>query len=265
MLLEGKVVLITGAARGIGRATALVMAEEGATVGVADRAAEVEDTAAAIAKLGRRAAAAIFDVADPAEVARGVGEIRRQLGDVQVLVNNAGIVNNIASVQRMTHEAWRRELDVNLTGAFNLIKAVVGPMVEKGWGRVVNVSSMAATGGLHNQSAYAASKAGLIGLTRTVTLEFARHGITCNAILPGLIGTENVWSMPAEIRDTAVATVPARRLGETREVAQLIAFLASDGAAFVNGAAIPIDGGMGLNTLSLGSRKQVAEMTRPKR
>jgi NAD(P)-dependent dehydrogenase (short-subunit alcohol dehydrogenase family) len=262
MLLEGKVVLITGAARGIGRATALVMAEEGATVGVADRAAEVEDTAAAIAKLGRRSAAAIFDVADPAEVARGVDEIRRRLGDVEVLVNNAGIVNNIASVQRMTHEAWRREIDVNLTGAFHLIKAVVGPMVERRWGRIVNVSSGAATGGLHNQSAYAASKAGLLGLTQTMTLELARHGITCNAILPGLIGTENVRSMPAEIRDTVVATVPTRRLGETREVGQLIAFLASDRAAYVNGALIPIDGGMGLNTLSLGSRKEIAETTR---
>ncbi len=115
-------------------------------------------------------------------------------------------------------------------------------MVAKQWGRIVNVSSIAATGGLHNQAAYAASKAGLIGLTQTVTLELARHGITCNAILPGLIGTENVQRMPAEIRDAAIAAIPARRLGEPREIGQLIAFLASDRAAFINGAAIPVCG-----------------------
>ncbi|MBI2964222.1 MAG: SDR family oxidoreductase [Deltaproteobacteria bacterium] len=265
MLLEGKVVLITGAARGIGRAVATVMAEEGAAVGLADRAPEVEATAAAIAALGRPAAASVFDVADPAAVERGVGEIRRRLGDVQVLVNNAGIVNNIAPIPRMTHDAWEREISVNLTGAFNLIQAVVGPMIERKWGRIINVSSVAATGGLHNQAAYAASKAGLIGLTQTATLELARHGITCNAVLPGLIGTENVQQMPQEIREAAVATVPAHRLGETREIAYLIAFLASERAAFINGAAIPIDGGFGLNTLSLGSRKEVAAATRPQR
>lgn len=262
MLLEGKVALITGAARGIGRAAALVLAEEGAAVGVADRAPGIEETAAAVTALGRRSVAAIFDVTDPVAVARGVEEIRSRLGEVEVLVNNAGIVDNIAPLRRMSHDAWQREIDVNLTGAFNLVQAVVGPMVDRKWGRIVNVSSMAAMGGLHNQAAYAASKAGLLGLTQTVTLEFARHGITCNAILPGLIGTENVLGMPAEIRDTVVATVPARRLGEPREVAQLIAFLASERSAFVNGAAIPIDGGLGLNTLSLGSRKEVAEAKR---
>jgi NAD(P)-dependent dehydrogenase (short-subunit alcohol dehydrogenase family) len=262
MLLEGRLALVTGAARGIGRATALVLAEEGAAVAVADLLPEVAETAAEIETLGRRTRAAVFDVSDLSAVESGVAAIRDALGDVDVLVNNAGIVNNIAPLQRMTEEAWQREIGVNLSGAFHMIQAVVGPMVAKQWGRIINVSSVAATGGLHNQAAYAASKAGLIGLTQTVTLELARHGITCNAILPGLIGTENVRRMPAEIRDAAIAAVPARRLGEPREIGQLIAFLASDRAAFINGTAIPIAGGANLNTLTLGSRKEVAAITR---
>lgn len=259
MLLEGKVVLISGAARGIGRASALVLAREGADVGVADILPEVEETARAVAALGRRAAWAVFDISNPAEVARGVGRIRRELGDIDVLVNNAGIVANIARLEKMTHEAWQREISVNLSGAFNMIKEVIGPMARKKWGRIINISSGAATGGLHKQIGYAASKAGLLGLTKTVTLEHARDGITCNAILPGLIGTELVQGMPEEIRDRAVASIPARRIGRTEEVGDLIAFLASDRAAYINGAEIRIDGGMGLNVGSLGSRREMKE------
>jgi NAD(P)-dependent dehydrogenase (short-subunit alcohol dehydrogenase family) len=262
MLLEGRLALVTGAARGIGRATAVVLAEEGANVAVADRLPEVAETAAAIRALGRRAQAAVFDVSDRRAVESGVAAIREALGDVDVLVNNAGIVNNIAPLQRMTEEAWQREIGVNLSGAFHLIQALVGSMVDKEWGRIINVSSVAATGGLHNQAAYAASKAGLIGLTQTVTLEFARYGITCNAILPGLIGTENVQRMPSEIREAAIAMVPGRGSGAPREIGQLIAFLASDRAGFINGAAIPIAGGGDLNTLTLGSRKEVAARSR---
>src|SRR5574341_1458282 len=263
VLLTGKVALVTGAARGIGRATALVLAAEGADVGVVDRLPEVEATAEAIRTAGRRAAAAVFDVAEPAEVRAGVEALVRALGAIDVLVNNAGIVNNVAPLARMSHGAWERELAVNLSGAFNLIKEVVGPMAERGWGRIVNVSSIAALGGLHHQVGYAASKAGLLGLTKTVALEHARDGITCNAVLPGLIATELVTAMPAEIRESAVAATPARRLGETAEVAHLIAFLASGRAGFVNGVEIPVDGGMRLNTHSLASRREVGERRRP--
>jgi len=262
MLLAGKLALVTGAARGIGRATALVLAEEGADVAVADRLPEVRETAVAIGELGRQSIGVSLDVSNPAEVEAGVAKIRETLGEVDVLVNNAAIVNNIAPLARMKHEAWQREIAVNLSGAFHLIQAVIAAMVAKQWGRIINVSSIAATGGLHNQAAYAASKAGLIGLTQTVTLEHARHGITCNAILPGLIATENVQKMPAEIREVALAAIPARRLGEPREIGYLIAFLASDRAAFINGAAIPISGGSSLNTLTLGSRKEIAELGR---
>jgi len=262
MRLSGRTALVTGAARGIGREIAMVLAEDGANVAVADRLAEVEDTARSVAALGRRSVAAVFDVASAAEVQAGVARVRAELGEVDVLVNNAGIVNNIAPLSRMTEEAWQREIGVNLSGAFHLIQATVGAMAAKRWGRIINISSIAALGGLHSQAAYAASKAGLIGLTHTVTLEFARHGITCNAILPGLIGTETVRNMPQEIRDAVLASVPARRLGEPREIGYLVSFLASNRAAFVNGAAIPIGGGTSLNTLTVGSRKELAEMSR---
>ena len=260
MLLEEKIVLITGAARGIGKASAMVMAQEGANIGVVDILPEVEETSREIAGLGRRSAFAVFDISDPAQVSKGVKKIRDQLGDVEVLVNNAGLVANIARITKMTHDAWQREISINLSGAFNMIKEVIGPMTEKKWGRIINISSGAAIGGLHKQIGYASSKAGLLGLTKTVTLEHARDGITCNAILPGLIGTELVYMMPEEIRNRVMSVIPARRLGETEEVGHLIVFLASDRAAYINGAEIRLDGGMGLNVGTLASRKELKEM-----
>ena len=213
--------------------------------------------------MGRRSAAAVFDIADPAAVREGVEAVRAALGPVDVLVNNAGIVNNIAPLGRMSHGAWERELAVNLSGAFNMIKEIVGPMAERRWGRIVNVSSVAARGGLHHQAGYAASKAGLLGLSKTVALEHARDGVTSNVVLPGLIATELVLAMPAEIREHAVAATPARRLGEPAEVAHLIAFLASEHAGFINGAEIVVDGGFGLNTSTLASVREVRETWRP--
>jgi NAD(P)-dependent dehydrogenase (short-subunit alcohol dehydrogenase family) len=260
MLLKGKTALISGAARGIGRASAMILAREGADVGVADVRPEVEHTAAEIRKTGQASASAVFDISDPAAVRRGVAGIRQALGEIDILVNNAGIVNNIARLTKMSHEAWQREIATNLCGAFYMIQEVIGPMIAGQWGRIINISSAAATGGLHKQIGYASSKAGLLGLTKTVTLEHARDGITCNAILPGMVATELVEKMPAEILQMAVATTPARRLGQTDEVGHLIAFLASDRAGFINGAAIPIDGGGLLNSGTLGSRKEIKEM-----
>ncbi|MBW1924818.1 MAG: SDR family oxidoreductase [Deltaproteobacteria bacterium] len=259
MRLKGKTALVTGAARGIGRATARVLAREGAHVGVADILPEVEKTAKEMANAGAKAAAAVFDISDPLKVREGVAEIQEALGPIDILVNNAGIVNNIAPLKLMRSEAWEREISVNLSGAFHMIQALIGPMVERRWGRIINISSGAATGGLHRQAGYAASKAGLLGLTMTVTLEHARDGITCNAILPGLIETELVREMPEEILKASLAAIPSRRLGKTEEIGRLVAFLASDEAAYINGAAIPVDGGMTLNTGSLGSRKEILE------
>ncbi len=262
-LLKNRVALITGAARGIGRTTAQILANEGAAMAVADILPEVSDTAQAIENEGGRSASAVFDISDPAQVREGVRKLAEQLGDIGILVNNAGIVNNIAPLTRMKHEAWQKEISVNLSGAFNMIKETIGPMVERKWGRIINVSSLGATGGLHNQVAYAAGKAGLLGLTKTVTLEHAGDGITCNAIIPGLIETELVRSMPEEIIAAAISSIPSSRLGRMKEVGHLIAFLASDGAGFINGAEIHIDGGMRLNVTTLGSRKQARERGKP--
>jgi NAD(P)-dependent dehydrogenase (short-subunit alcohol dehydrogenase family) len=249
--------LVTGAARGIGRTIARVLAQAGARVALADRDAGVNGAAEELRAQGFPAAAGCFDVASPADVREGVERLREALGAIDVLVSNAGIVDHIAPLTRMEPARWARELDVNLGGAFHLLQAVLPGMVERRHGRVVLISSVAAAGGLHNQAGYAASKAGLLGLAKSVTLEHARHGITCNAVLPGLIETETVAAMPAEIRDAFLSIIPARRLGRMEEVAGLVAFLASDEAGYVNGAEIRIDGGVSLNVGTLGSRKEL--------
>lgn len=253
--LEGKVALITGASRGIGRATANCLARLGADIAVLD----IDEQAAAavdeIRAMGRKAHFSHTDVASHQSVRAAVDAAEAELGPIDILVNNAGIVKNIAPIAKMTPEAWQKELGVNLTGPFNLIQAIAPGMAERGWGRIVNISSAAAKGGLFNQAGYAATKSGLLGLTQNVTLEYAGKGITCNAILPGVIGTENVLAMPQEIFDQAVRMVPTGRVGQPDEVAQLIAFLCSDLAGYINGVDILIDGGAALNTVVLGSRK----------
>lgn len=263
MELEGKTAWVTGAARGIGRAIAFALAEAGANVAVSDQDPAVHETAAGVRERGRGAASAVFDVASREALREGVAQLRAAVGDFDVLVSNAGIVSHVAPLLEMTPEGWERELAVNLGGAFHAIQAVLPAMVAKGWGRIVVISSGAAKSGLHRQAAYAASKAGLLGLVKTVTLEHARDGVTCNAILPGLIETENVRRMPAEIREATVARTPARRLGAMDEVARLVAFLASDAAGYLNGAEIPIDGGLGLGAVALGSRREIARGSTP--
>jgi len=241
-----KVALVTGAAQGLGRAIAAELSRAGFRVAVADVAPEVE----AVAKeLG--AVPLVFDVADPEAVRAGIAKV----GRVDALVNNAALVTNIARVTQMTFDAWQRELGVNLTGAFNCIQAVLPGMVERRYGRIVNISSVAALGGLAKQVGYAATKAGLLGLTKTVALEHAKDGITCNALLPGMIATERVLAMPEEIQQRTLQQIPARRFGDVREVAAAVRFLASEEAAYFNGAEIPMDGGMHLSITVLGSRK----------
>jgi NAD(P)-dependent dehydrogenase (short-subunit alcohol dehydrogenase family) len=258
MGLDGRIALVSGAARGIGRAIALALASDGADVGRSDIDAGAEETAAAVRGLHRRSCVVRADVSSAEEIAAGVATIVAELGSVDLLVNNAGIVNNIAPFAKMKQAAWEREIGVNLTGAFNLARAVIGPMAERGFGRIVNISSVAARGGLFNQAGYSATKAGLLGLTHTIALEYARFGVTCNAVLPGLIGTENVLGMPAEIREQAVAQTPARRLGRPEEMGRLVAFLCGEDAGFINGAEIDISGGGHLNTMVLGSRKELS-------
>ena len=261
--LDGRVAVVTGGARGIGRVTARVLAAAGADVAVLDLL-PAEESAADVEALGQRALACAVDVTDPGSLDAAFGAVRTTLGDPHILVSGAAITNHIAPITRMTREGWERELAVNLTGAFAAVQNVLPAMVDAGWGRIVLVSSVAARGGLHLQAAYAASKAGLVGLAKTVALEHARDGVTCNAVLPGLIETEAVAAMPAAIREATIAHTPARRLGRMEEVAHLIRFLVSDEAGFLNGADIPVDGGVSLTALTLGSSRAAGEVRKAK-
>lgn len=221
--------LVTGGARGIGAAIAERLRADGHDVVTLDRA-EGGDLRVDL-------------VTDPLP----------PLGDVDVCVSNAAVTDTIAPAHRMTAEQWSRDVEVNLTGAFRAVQACLGGMRERRHGRIVVISSGAALAGLPGQVAYAASKAGLLGMVKTIAAENARRGITANAVLPGMIGTEAVLAMPPEVLERVGGAVPAGRLGTPGEVAELVAFLASDAAAYVTGQAIGIDGGLGLNTLSLGS------------
>lgn len=252
----GRKALVTGAASGIARTTALRLAREGASMALFDLNPAVMDVAAEIRAQGGQAKAWCVNVADTAAVETAVADVQVDVGVMDILVNGAAIVNHIASIAKMKPDAWMNELAVNLGGPFNLIRLLAPRMAEQGWGRIVNVSSGAARGGLFNQAGYVSSKSGLLGLTRNVTLEFARKGVTCNAILPGLIATEKVQAMPEAILEAGIAAAPARRIGTMDEVAALISFLCSDDAGYVNGADIDVSGGSHLNNLALGSRKE---------
>jgi 3-oxoacyl-[acyl-carrier protein] reductase len=261
--LAGRVAFVTGASRGIGRAIALALAGAGADVAVADvhpdpfegeryyrlRARtsgpeEVVSTAAAVAELGRRSMAVAVDVSDAEAVVDAVAACAAELGAPDILVNNAGIVNNLATIAEMAPAAWEHELQVNLSGMFHTVRAAAPGMAERGWGRVINLSSIAAlTPGL-GQPAYAASKAGVIGFTKAVAQEFGPGGVTANAILPGLIATPLVRSMPEHLRAQIVERTPVGRLGEPEDIGALAAFLASPAAGFISAVAIPCDGGV---------------------
>ncbi len=261
--LAGRVALVTGAARGIGRAIALALADAGADVAIADvhpdpfegeryyrlrsRVSGPEEevpTAAAVIDLGRRATSVAVDVSDAAAVEAAVAAVTAELGPPDIVVNNAGIVNNIASIATMAPDAWGHELSVNLSGMFHTVRATAPGMAERGWGRVINLSSVAAIRPGLGQPAYAASKAGVIGFTKAVAQEFGPGGVTANAILPGLIATPLVRSMPEHLRDHYVTRTPVGRLGEPEDIAALAAFLASPAAGFISGVAIPCDGGV---------------------
>lgn len=224
---QGGKALVTGAARGIGATIAQRLADDGFEVLGADR-----DEGADLR----------FDVATDA---------LPDLGGFDVCVSNAAITDTIGAAHKLSAEQWQRDIDVNLTGAFRVAQACLIGMRERGYGRVVFISSAAATHGLPGQAAYAASKAGLLGLMRTIAAENAGRGITANAVLPGMVATENVLGMPQEILGRLLATLPAGRFTEPGEIAALVAHLASDEAGSTTGQAIEVDGGAALNTFSL--------------
>jgi NAD(P)-dependent dehydrogenase (short-subunit alcohol dehydrogenase family) len=175
------------------------------------------------------------------------------LSEVDVCVSNAAITNTIAPAHRMTEEQWRTDIDVNLTGAFRAIQACLPGMRERQWGRVIAISSGAARLGLSGQAAYAASKAGLLGLIRTLAIESREHGITANCVLPGMVATPAVMKMPRGVLDRVLAGMPMGRMATPAEVAALVSFLAGEDAGYITAQEISIDGGLGLNQVSLGN------------
>jgi 3-oxoacyl-[acyl-carrier protein] reductase len=270
--LSGRVALVTGGSRGLGRADALTLARAGADVVIADiqiesdagedvdrygalaQAARAhglvfsEATAQEIQALGRRAAAIKCDVTSRQDVEATVARAVEEFGSVDILVNNAGTLDHVGQIGDQRPELWERDLRVNLTGAFNCAQAVWPHMRERGWGRIVNMASVAGTLGGFGQASYSTTKAGLIGFTKTLALEGARHGITCNAIVPGIIGTEAFDFGNAEMNERMVKRVAMRRPGEPQEIANTIAFLCSDLASYITGVALTVSGGIELFT-----------------
>lgn len=243
--LDGKVALVTGASRGIGRGIALRLARDGAAVAVNYRSDEAgaEETVAQIESLGGRALAIRGDVGRAEEAAGLVTEAARTLGGFHILVNNAGISADMLTV-RLSEEDWDRVLDTDLKGAFLTIKAALRPLMRQRWGRIINIASVVAYTGNAGQASYAAAKAGLLGLTKSVAREVATRGITANVVAPGLVDTAMTNVLSEEIRTWMLNQVPMGRVGTAEDVAAAVAFLASDDAAYMTGQVLKVDGGM---------------------
>jgi 3-oxoacyl-[acyl-carrier protein] reductase len=269
--LSGRVALVTGGSRGLGRADALTLARAGADVVIADllveSAAESDETdaygvlatvartqglvfseatAAEIQQLGRRAAAIKCDVTDREQVDAVVARAVEEFGSVDILVNNAGTLDHVGQIHDQRLDLWERDLRVNLTGAFNCAQAVWPHMKERGWGRIVNMASVAGTLGGFGQASYSTTKAGILGLTKTLAMEGGRHGITSNAIVPGIIGTEAFNMANQSMNERIAARTVFKRPGEPQDIANAIAFLCSDLAAYITGIELNVSGGVEL-------------------
>lgn len=244
MDFENQVVVVTGASRGIGRGIAEAFARSGARVAcVATTLAGSEKTAEAIRGQGGAATAYACDVSDAANVEALFASVQTDLGTPAVLVNNAGITRDTL-ILRMKDEDWDRVIDVNLKGAFLCIRAATKMMMKARYGRIVNISSVIGSTGAAGQANYAASKAGLFGLTKSVAKELGSRNITCNAVCPGFIESDMTVDLPAEMRDYVVKTAPAGRLGTPEDIAAPVLFLASAQAAYITGQVLTVDGGL---------------------
>lgn len=237
--LENKVAIITGGAAGIGAATAKKFVAEGAQVVIWDMNAERGEQFAKELNI-------TFDKVNTAkydEIEVAAKKVFDKFGRIDILVNNAGITRD-STLKKMTPELWQQVIDVNLTGVFYCTKVVSEYMLQNGWGRILNASSVVALYGNFGQTNYTATKSGLIGMTKTLGRELGRKGITVNCVAPGFIATEMVAAMPENVLDAMKAKVPVGRLGEPSEIASAYAFLASDEAAYINGTVLSVDGGM---------------------
>jgi 3-oxoacyl-[acyl-carrier protein] reductase len=270
--LSGRVAFVTGGSRGLGRADALTLGRAGADVVIADILVESDESADAerygplaqaaraqglvqteatadeIRGLGRRALALRCDVTDSEQVESAVQRTVDELGSVDILVNNAGTLDHVGQIENQVPELWERDLRVNLTGAFNCSRAVWPHMKERGWGRIVNMASVAGTLGGFGQASYSTTKAGLLGLTKSLALEGARHGITVNAIVPGIIGTEAFHLGNPEMNERMIQRTAMRRAGDPQDIANAIAFLSSDLASYITGVELNVAGGIELFT-----------------
>lgn len=244
---RGKVAMVTGGARGIGYEIARVLAFDGADVVLLDRLDEVTESARCLEQeIGVRVLGVKGSVTDESAVADAVAQAAETLGPISILVNNAAITTNVDRVINMPVDRFRNDVEVNLVGAFICTKHVLPGMLNAEWGRIINISSGAAELGSFGQSGYSASKAGMLGLTRSTALEYARKNITCNAILPGLIDAPAAEAIRGDMRERIAALIPTRRLGTPQEVAYAVSFLASSRASYINGASLFVSSGQEL-------------------
>jgi acetoacetyl-CoA reductase len=244
-MTDGRVAIVTGGTRGIGAAITEALAADGTRVaaGYSRNRESAEKFAAGLAEQGRQVSIHQGNVGDPDDCRRVVDEVLEAHGRVDHLVNNAGITVD-KTVRRMTVDDWHAVLRVNLSGAFYMTKAVIDHMMENGFGRIVNISSVIGETGNIGQANYAASKSGLFGFTKSLALETARRGVTVNCVAPGFIDTEMVAAVPQAALDAVIAKIPMQRLGQPAEIARAVKFLVDDDAGYITGAVIAVNGGL---------------------
>ena len=245
MISEGRVAIVTGGGRGIGRAIAVKLASEGADVAISYRSNDeaAEEAAGAVRETGRKCEIFKGDVAEPDDVKRLFDGVNEAFGRMDILVNNAGVTRDNL-MMRMKEDEFDDVLRTNLKGTYLCTKAALRPMVRARWGRIVNVSSVVGLVGNAGQANYAASKAGIIGFTKSVAREIAQRGITANVVAPGYVETELTGSLPENVKEQIKAQVPNGRFGEPEEIAAAVAFLVSEEAGYVTGQTLAVDGGM---------------------